>query len=100
MSGGMIKIGIFGILKVRLDLLSASGVQVWWAYGHGLRCDLVGPRRRLALQEHDIKRLLAYHSVENIGIILLGVGAAMAAMALNSVGIAVLALIARSLPHV
>ena len=28
-----------------------------------------------ALQEHDIKRLLAYHSVENIGIILLGVGA-------------------------
>ena len=33
-----------------------------------------------ALQEHDIKRLLAYHSVENIGIILLGVGASMAAM--------------------
>ena len=30
MSGGMIKIGIFGILKVGLDLLSASGVQVWW----------------------------------------------------------------------
>ena len=47
-----------------------------------------------ALQEHDIKRLLAYHSVENIGIILLGVGASMAAMALNSVGIAVLALMA------
>lgn len=95
MSGGMIKIGIFGILKVGLDLLSASGVQVWW----GLTVMVFGAISSVlgvafALQEHDIKRLLAYHSVENIGIILLGVGASMAAMALNSVGIAVLALMA------
>lgn len=95
MSGGMIKIGIFGILKVGLDLLSASGVQVWW----GLMVMVFGAISSVlgvafALQEHDIKRLLAYHSVENIGIILLGVGASMAAMALNSVGIAVLALMA------
>ena len=87
MSGGMIKIGIFGILKVGLDLLSASGVQVWW----GLMVMVFGAISSVlgvafALQEHDIKRLLAYHSVENIGIILLGVGASMAAMALNSVG--------------
>ncbi len=95
MSGGMIKIGIFGILKVGIDLLSASGVQVWW----GLMVMVFGAISSVlgvafALQEHDIKRLLAYHSVENIGIILLGVGASMAAMALNSVGIAVLALMA------
>ena len=95
MSGGMIKIGIFGILKVGLDLLSASGVQVWW----GLMVMVFGAISSVlgvafSLQEHDIKRLLAYHSVENIGIILLGVGASMAAMALNSVGIAVLALMA------
>jgi len=31
----------------------------------------------LALQQHDLKRLLAYHSVENIGIILIGIGLAM-----------------------
>ena len=48
MSGGMIKIGILGILKVGLDLLAASGVQLWWGlmvlvFG----CDLVGPGRRL-----------------------------------------------------
>ena len=30
MSGGMIKIGILGILKVGLDLLAGSGVQLWW----------------------------------------------------------------------
>ena len=70
MSGGMIKIGILGILKVGLDLLSASGVQVWW----GLMVMVFGAISSVlgvafALQEHDIKRLLAYHSVENIGII-------------------------------
>ena len=34
-----------------------------------------------ALAEHDIKRLLAWHTVENIGIILMGVGVAMVGMA-------------------
>ena len=57
MSGGMIKIGIFGILKVGLDLLSASGVQVWW----GLMVMVFGAISSVlgvafALQEHDIKR--------------------------------------------
>ena len=36
-----------------------------------------------ALSEHDIKRLLAYHSIENIGIILLGVGAGITFFALG-----------------
>lgn len=53
MSGGMIKIGIFGILKVGLDLLSASGVQVWW----GLMVMVFGAISSVlgvafALQEH------------------------------------------------
>lgn len=95
MSGGMIKIGIFGILKVGLDLLGASGVQAWW----GMIVLVVGAVSSVlgvafALQEHDIKRLLAYHSVENIGIILLGVGASICAQALGYTGIAVLALMA------
>lgn len=95
MSGGMIKIGIFGILKVGLDLLGASGVQIWW----GMLVLVIGAISSVlgvafALQEHDIKRLLAYHSVENIGIILLGVGASICAQALGYTGIAVLALMA------
>ena len=45
-----------------------------------------------ALMEHDIKKLLAYHSVENIGIILFGVGAAMVFTKLNMPVLAVLAL--------
>lgn len=95
MSGGMIKIGIFGILKVGLDLLGASGVQTWW----GMLVLVIGAISSVlgvafALQEHDIKRLLAYHSVENIGIILLGVGASICAQALGYTGIAVLSLMA------
>ena len=85
MSGGMIKIGILGILKVGLDLLAGSGVQLWW----GLMVLVFGSISSVlgvvyALHEHDIKRLLAYHSVENIGIILLGVGASMTAHALGN----------------
>ena len=75
MSGGMIKIGIFGMLKVCFDLLGATGGQVGW----GVLVIVIGAASSVlgvvyALGEHDLKSLLAYHSVENIGIILLGVG--------------------------
>lgn len=95
MSGGMIKIGVFGILKVGLDLLSASGAQTWWGVMvliFGAVSSLLGVA--YALQEHDIKRLLAYHSVENIGIILLGVGACLTAASVGNAGVAALALTA------
>jgi hydrogenase-4 component B len=71
MSGVMIKTGIYGILR----LTSFYGdIPTWW--GHlvlvlGLVSALLGVA--FALGQHDIKRLLAYHSVENIGIILLGI---------------------------
>ena len=74
MSGVMIKLGIFGILRVVLDLL--GGGPVWWGsliLGSGVVSALLGVL--YALMEHDLKRLLAYHSVENIGIILIGIGA-------------------------
>ena len=50
--------------------------------GGASSCSLVGATSALlgvmyALMEHDLKRLLAFHSVENIGIILLGIGAGM-----------------------
>ena len=47
-----------------------------------------------ALTAHDIKRLLAYHSIENIGIILLGLGSAMVFAAQNQPGLETLALCA------
>jgi len=74
MSGVMIKMGIYGILRVALDLL--GGGPVWWGgvvLGVGAVSALLGVL--YALMEHDLKRLLAYHSVENIGIILIGIGA-------------------------
>jgi hydrogenase-4 component B len=84
MSGGMIKIGIFGIVKVCFDLLSTSGIQLWW----GILILVVGTVSSVigvayALAEHDIKRLLAYHSCENVGIIALGVGAGVVGMAIG-----------------
>lgn len=95
MSGGMIKIGIFGIVKVGLDLLGASDCQLWW----GALIVIIGALSSVlgvayALGEHDIKKLLAYHSVENIGIILLGVGIGFVGVAANQPPIAVLGLMA------
>ncbi len=74
MSGVMIKLGIYGLLRVVLDLL--GGGPAWWGslvLGFGVVSALLGVL--YALMEHDLKRLLAYHSVENIGIILIGIGA-------------------------
>ena len=72
MSGVVIKTGIYGILRL-LTLLGAP--PAWWAwmvFGLGGVSALLGVL--WALAQHDIKRLLAYHSVENIGIIMLAVG--------------------------
>ncbi|CNH80782.1 hydrogenase 4 subunit B [Yersinia intermedia] len=80
MSGVMVKIGIFGIIKVGIDLLGAS--QMWWGVvvlAFGAVSSVLGVL--YALAEHDIKRLLAYHTVENIGIILMGVGVGMIGIA-------------------
>lgn len=74
MSGVMIKLGIYGLIRVGLDLL--GGGPLWWGalvLAIGAVSAVLGVL--YALMEHDLKRLLAYHSVENIGIILLGVGA-------------------------
>lgn len=81
MSGGMIKIGIFGIIKVSFDLLGASVPPMWWGVVvliFGAVSSVLGVI--YALVEHDLKKLLAYHSVENIGIILMGVGVALLGM--------------------
>jgi hydrogenase-4 component B len=72
MSGVMIKTGIYGLLRV---LTWAKDIPAWWGWtfvGIGATSGILGVL--FALAQHDLKRLLAYHSVENIGIITLGLG--------------------------
>jgi hydrogenase-4 component B len=74
MSGVVIKMGVYGLLRVSLDLL--GGGPMWWGglvLGVGAVSALLGVL--YALMEHDLKRLLAYCSIENIGIIFMGLGA-------------------------
>lgn len=93
MSGVMIKTAIYGILRFVIFLLGVG--DSWWGI---LVCVLaiitcfVGII--YALMERDIKRLLAYSSVENIGIILLGVGLAMLFFSINMPYLAVFSLVA------
>jgi len=77
MSGVMIKTAIYGLIRVYFDFLGGA-FPWWWGFAVlaiGAVSALLGVM--YALMEHDLKSLLAYHSVENIGIILLGIGAGM-----------------------
>ena len=76
MSGMLIKTGIYGLLRILLIL--NHSIETWWAIALLVVASvsaLLGVM--YALMEHDLKRLLAYHSIENIGIILIGVAMAM-----------------------
>jgi hydrogenase-4 component B len=93
MSGILIKAGIYGMARVFFDFY---GTVPAWA---GMLVLLVGVISGLlgvlyALMEHDLKRLLAYHSIENIGIILMGFGAALLFRSYGHPALAALALIA------
>jgi formate hydrogenlyase subunit 3/multisubunit Na+/H+ antiporter MnhD subunit len=75
MSGVMLKTAIYGILRVTFDLLDAH--QWWWgvlALALGLLTALFGVM--FAAVQGDMKRLLAYSSIENIGLLLVGIGLA------------------------
>ena len=72
MSGIVIKMGIYGLIRV-ISFYSAP--PLWWGVLFlilGIVSAVVGVL--FAIGQHDLKRLLAYHSIENIGIILLGLG--------------------------
>ena len=73
MSGVMLKTAIYGILRVTFDLL---GTQQWWwgvlALALGLITAVFGVM--FAAVQGDMKRLLAYSSIENIGLLLVGIG--------------------------
>ncbi len=93
MSGVMLKTAIYGIIRVVFDLI---GDFPWWWGAMVLVFGLVSAVMGVlyALMQHDLKRLLAYHSVENIGIILIGIGLAMIFTSFNMSLLAALALIA------
>src|SRR5207302_8018301 len=98
MSGVMTKVEVYGFIRIVFDL---GGPPAWW-WGiviiplAGITC-VLGVLS--ALMQHDLKRLLAYHTVENIGIIFIGLGLALAFAAHNMPAPAALALTA-ALLHV
>lgn len=87
MSGVVAKLGIYGMARFLMDFLEIGGP--WW----GILILIFGAITALvgviyALMEVDIKRVLAYSSVENIGIILMGLGLATLALYLGDTGLA------------
>ena len=93
MSGVMIKLGIYGLIRIGFGWLGQG--PGWW----GVLILAVGAVSALlgvlyALIDSDLKRLLAYSSVENIGIILLGVGAGLLFRSYGLGALAALALVA------
>jgi hydrogenase-4 component B len=79
MSGAMVKLGFYGMLRV---VIALGGVTLVWAQvlvALGLVGALVGIA--LALSQRDLKRALAYSSVENLGLIALGLGLGLAGLA-------------------
>ena len=72
MSGVMIKMGIYGILRVLMYIHHDLFYIGLFILIISLTSGLVGVS--LAIVQHDVKKLLAYHSIENIGIIGIGIG--------------------------
>lgn len=98
MSGVMTKVAVYGFVRIVFDL--AGGPAWWWSIVI-LACAGVTTVMGVlyALMQHDLKRLLAYHTVENIGIIFIGLGLALAFKTYGMVFPAALALTA-ALLHV
>ena len=98
MSGIMTKVAVYGLVRILFDLM---GTSPWW---WGVVVLVLGGVTALmgvlyAVMQHDLKRLLAYHTVENIGIIVIGLGLALAFRADHLDALAGLALVA-ALLHV
>ncbi|MDE2476564.1 MAG: hydrogenase 4 subunit B [Alphaproteobacteria bacterium] len=98
MSGVMTKVAIYAVIRIIFDL---AGAPEWW---HGMVVLVLGGITAAigvlhALMEHDLKRLLAYHTIENIGIIFIGLGLAMAFQA-NGMGAAAALSLTAALFHV
>src|SRR5262249_36380459 len=93
MSGVMTKVAVYGFVRIAFDLI---GEPAWWwsmvVLALGGITAVMGVL--YALMQHDLKRLLAYHTVENIGIIFIGLSLALAFKAYGMAWAAALALTA------
>ena len=89
----MTKVAVYGFIRIVFDL---NGPPAWWwsVLVIALAAITCVMGVLSALMQHDLKRLLAYHTVENIGIIFLGLGLALAFSAHGMQGPAALALTA------
>ena len=82
MSGVILKIGVYGLIRT---LSFFYGVPLWWGcvvLVMGVVSGVIGVA--FAIGQHDLKRLLAYHSIENIGIIFMGLGVALVGQQIGS----------------
>jgi hydrogenase-4 component B len=98
MSAFVLKTGIYGVLRVTFDLLHT---QVWWWGGITLAIGLATALFGVVLSaaQTDMKRLLAYSSIENIGLMFVGIGLTILFRAYDMTGLAALSLTA-TLYHV
>lgn len=88
MSGVMIKTGLYGILR---SMMLLGSPQTWWGYALvaiGIVSGIGGVL--FALAQHDLKRLLAYSSVENVGIMTMSIGLGVVAAGTGHPTVAVL----------
>ena len=93
MSGVMTKVAIYGFIRIVFDLI---GTPDWWwslvVLGLAGVTSVMGVL--YALMQSDLKRMLAYSSVENVGIIFIGLGLALAFKSFGMLGAGALALTA------
>jgi formate hydrogenlyase subunit 3/multisubunit Na+/H+ antiporter MnhD subunit len=88
MSGVMIKMGIYGILRVLMSVQSDLFLIGIIILAISLISGLLGVM--MAIMQHDLKKLLAYHSIENIGIIGIGIGLGVIGLATNNAALSLL----------
>jgi len=91
MSGVMIKLGVYGLIRISLDWLGDG--PAWWGTAI-LLAGAVSAGVLSAIVDRDLKRVLAFSSIENMGIILIGLGAGVLYHAAGLPALAVLGLTA------
>ncbi|MDD2542166.1 MAG: proton-conducting transporter membrane subunit, partial [Desulfuromonadaceae bacterium] len=82
MSGVILKVGVYGVIRT---LSFFDSAPLWWGctvLALGVVSGVAGVV--FAIGQHDLKRLLAYHSIENIGIIFMGLGVALVGQSVGS----------------
>jgi len=93
MSAAMVKVGLYGLIRVSFSMLAPG--EVWWALlliGVGSVSAVMGVL--YALMEHEVKRILAFSTVENVGIIAIALGTSLTFRAQAAPSLAAAALVA------